>query len=84
MGNLVNGKAYQFKVRAVNAAGPGMYAWQPARRRTAKPAEAPELTVTLADRQVDDTVTDGGGGALDGAGQPRGAAAGGVPLRGLA
>ena len=56
VGNLVNGKMYQFKVRAVNAAGPGMYAWQPA-EPYGEAAEAPELTVTLADRTVDDTVT---------------------------
>ncbi len=56
VGNLVNGKLYQFKVRAVNAAGPGMYAWDWA-TPYAEPSEAPELTVTLADRTVDDTVT---------------------------
>ena len=56
VGNLVNGKLYQFKVRAVNAAGPGMYAWQPA-EPYGEAGEPPELTVTLADQTVDDTVT---------------------------
>ena len=57
VGNLVNGEAYEFKVRAVNAAGPGMYAWDWATPYAA-PAEAPELTVALADRQEGDTLTD--------------------------
>ena len=57
IGNLKNGKLYEFQVRAVTAAGPGMYTW-----RYAEPygeaGEPPELTVTLADRTVDDIATE--------------------------
>ena len=57
VGNLTNGKSYQFKVRAVNVAGAGMYTWDWA-TPYARASEAPELTVTLADRTEDGTVTE--------------------------
>ena len=57
VGNLTNGKSYQFKVRAVNVAGAGMYTWDWATPYV-QASEAPELTVTLADRTEEGTVTE--------------------------
>ena len=57
IGNLKNGKRYEFQVRAVNAAGPGMYTWRYA-ELYGEAGEPPELTVTLASQTVDGTETE--------------------------